>query len=90
MSGSNTYSRWREIGTPFVVSVSTILLYATWANSRLWPFGHVNCGAASGPAVIDARTRPFFGSIEAPSDTWPSKDCLLAALGFLPPRLIQA
>ena len=76
--------------TLFVVSVSTMFVYVTFARIRVCPDGHVKLGSVSGPVVRLAFTRPFFAWNEPPVLTEPFTDSLLDAFGWCPPLLIHA
>ena len=78
------------VETPLVVSVSKMFVYDTLASTSLCPPGQEKLPALIGPAERLSVTLPFLTSKEPPPVTSPLNVCLFAALGFFPPRLMQA
>jgi hypothetical protein len=76
--------------TLFVVSQSSMFVYETAASTSRWPPGQEKPPAEIGPAERLATTRPFLTSNEPPAETSPLIVSLLAASGWLPPRLMHA
>ncbi len=73
--------------TPFVVSVSVMLVYETDASSRLCPGGQL-MSDGGGLTVSDAVTCPFLPELNVPvALTGPATVVLFWALGLAPPRL---